>query len=490
MTNRRSRSRYSSISAEEDGCRDDRVTVAPGGSDTRSVSLESHAHGRSIEVAKRTTGRIQHEVSGRLAGPVEMEEEQARLAAVHRYEIDAPRDGSFDRIATAAAKALKTPMATVTIVDEDRVWLSGRLGVEAEDVTRGPGLCVSAILTDDVTVLADARLDPEALNNPLVRDEFGLRFYAAAPIITPDGYRLGTVNVMDTKPRRISEKEGEVLRSLADVVADQLELRLSARRALHLERQLVERAKRDKQRAEREAQILLKNLLLTGAADKLDEALDRVVFLGVQAMEADFGSVTLMSDERLHTVGATERLATRMDELQQETGQGPCLSATKRHAVYYLKDTAADSTWPDFSGHVAELGIRSVLAFTLWPREELLGALNFYSERPEAFTAFTPAQQDVGALLAAHAGALIMLDRAAELEQRLFEAVTVQEQLRTAIETRDVISTAKGILAEREGVTPEEAFDLLRVASQHLNQKLRDVARKIVEDERRRQSPR
>ena len=83
-----------------------------------------------------------------------------------------------------------------------------------------------------------------------------------------------------------------------------------------------------------------------------------------------------------------------------------------------------------------------------------------------------------------------MLDkakRAVNLEHRLAEAETEQEHLKKAIETRDVLATAKGILAEREGVSPEQAFDLLRKASQHLNEKLRDVANEVVEEERRRQ---
>lgn len=188
-------------------------------------------------------------------------EEEARIAAVHRYDVlDAPSDGSFDHIASAAANAFGAPIATVTIVDEDRVWLRGRLGVEAEYVGRGPGLCASAILSDEVTVLTDARLDPEALNNPLVRGQLGIRFYAAAPIVTPQGHRLGTVNVMDTTPRSVSKAEAEILRSLAAVVADHLGLRLSARRTVLLERDILQRVREDKRKAEREADFLSSSL--------------------------------------------------------------------------------------------------------------------------------------------------------------------------------------------------------------------------------------
>jgi GAF domain-containing protein len=164
------------------------------------------------------------------------------------------------------------------------------------------------------------------------------------------------------------------------------------------------------------------------------------------------------------------------------------MSASERHAIHYLRDTVQDRTWPNFSKRASVLGLRSVLAFTLWPQDELLGALNFYSRSSDAFTA---EHQDIGAILAAQAGALVVLDtarRAADLENRLSEAEAVQEHLKSAIQSRDVISTAKGILAEREGVSPEQAFDLLRRASQHLNQKLRDVALEVVEEERRRRT--
>ncbi len=235
------------------------------------------------------------------------------------------------------------------------------------------------------------------------------------------------------------------------------------------------------------AQALAELAKLAGTSDKLDEALERVVEVGLRVTGASFGSVTLVDGELLHTMAARDSLSLRIDEIQQETGEGPCLSATERHSMHYLGDTIRDTTWPDFSQRTLELGLRSVLAFSLWPQHELLGALNFYSRTPNAFM---PEQQDIGAILAAQAGALIMLDkakRAVNLEHRLAAAETEQEHLKKAIETRDVIATAKGILAEREGVSPEQAFDLLRKASQHLNEKLRDVAKEVVEEERRRQ---
>ncbi|MFF1542254.1 PP2C family protein-serine/threonine phosphatase [Streptomyces sp. NPDC058291] len=175
--------------------------------------------------------------------------EAARMAAVRRYDIlDTPPDGAFDRVAAMAARLFDVPVATVTIVDSDRIWFKAAHGLEGvQEIGRDPGLCGSAILRDDALVIPDTLLDPVAANNPLVAGEMGVRFYAAAPITTSDGHRLGTVNVLDTKPRSISEDDTATLADLAAIVLDEMELRLSALRALRDEqkRREVERAARE-----------------------------------------------------------------------------------------------------------------------------------------------------------------------------------------------------------------------------------------------------
>ena len=158
--------------------------------------------------------------------------EQARLAAVRRYSIlDTPREGAFDRVAAVAARVFDVPISTVTIVDEDRIWFKATHGVEITQIDRDPGLCASAVCQDQPWVVEDALLDPLALNNPLVRGELQLRYYAAAPIITSDGYRLGTVNVIGRAPRETSDSELATLQDLAAIVSDALEVRLEARSA-------------------------------------------------------------------------------------------------------------------------------------------------------------------------------------------------------------------------------------------------------------------
>ena len=160
--------------------------------------------------------------------------EPQRLAAVRRYDIlDTPPDGTFDRIAALAARLFDVPIAIVSVVDGDRVWFKSRVGLpDVKQVERDPGLCASAILQSDPWIVTDATADPRTLANPLVAGEFGLRFYAGAPLTTHDGYNLGTVCVIDREPREVTAEESRHLSDLAGLVVDQLELRLAARRAV------------------------------------------------------------------------------------------------------------------------------------------------------------------------------------------------------------------------------------------------------------------
>jgi phosphoserine phosphatase RsbU/P len=182
-------------------------------------------------------------------------DESGRLEAVRRYDIlDTPPDGAFDRVALLAARAFDVPIATVTVVDEDRIWFKATHGIEVDEISRDPGLCASAILQTDPYIVTDALSDPRCLANPLVRGELGVRFYAAAPIRTTDGYNLGTVNVIAGTPRRVTVEQVGTLQALADVVADELEVRLQARRTVEAERS-------QRRRAEELTEVLQRRLL-------------------------------------------------------------------------------------------------------------------------------------------------------------------------------------------------------------------------------------
>lgn len=159
--------------------------------------------------------------------------ESQRLAAVRRYDIlDTPPDGAFDRITSLAARRFGVPISIISIVDEDRIWFKSHHGVPVEQIGRDPGLCASAILSSDPHILTDASVDPRSLANPLVAGEFGLRFYAGVPLTTRDGHNLGTLCIIDKEARPIDQSQIDDLKDLAAIVMDQMEVQLSARRAV------------------------------------------------------------------------------------------------------------------------------------------------------------------------------------------------------------------------------------------------------------------
>ncbi|MFY1631866.1 GAF domain-containing protein [Solwaraspora sp. WMMB335] len=160
-------------------------------------------------------------------------DDPARVAAVRRYRIvDRPHAEEHQRIAYLAAVLFDTPIATISLVEADRVWLAACHGLPGvTELSKDPGLCASVIRADDVYVVTDAATDPRTTTHPLVRGDLRLRFFAAAPIRTWDGFRLGTVNAIDRRPRRPGTKQLRALQHLAEVVADDLELRLIALRS-------------------------------------------------------------------------------------------------------------------------------------------------------------------------------------------------------------------------------------------------------------------
>lgn len=172
--------------------------------------------------------------------------EAERISALKKYDIlDTPPDGSFDRLTKLASNLFDVPIAIVSLVDTDRIWFKSRYGLDASQINRDPGLCASAILSDDIYLVEDAKNDPRTLANPLVASEFGLRFYAAAPLKTTKGYNLGTFCIIDKIPRALTEEQKEILEGLAAVVMDQMELRLAARTAIHQKDRVMDMAAHD-----------------------------------------------------------------------------------------------------------------------------------------------------------------------------------------------------------------------------------------------------
>ncbi len=168
-------------------------------------------------------------------------DEAGRLEALRRYEVlDTPPEAGFDRITALAARLFDVPMAIVSLVDESRAWFKSCYGFEGQEIQRHRTFCSYALLAEDLLVVPEARHDSRFADNPLVQAEPGLRFYAGAPLRNRDGFILGTLCVLDTKPRDdFGHDQQAILADLAAMVIDELDLRLAAHQMASIDKALL-----------------------------------------------------------------------------------------------------------------------------------------------------------------------------------------------------------------------------------------------------------
>lgn len=214
----------------------------------------------------------------------------------------------------------------------------------------------------------------------------------------------------------------------------------------------------------------LHGLLLDTAA--LDDVLLAVAQTALaHASSFDSAGVTLNRNGRLGPSAATDPLAAHLDELQYRVGEGPCREAALGGELRRIDDLATENRWPQFTSEACRHGVRAVFSLPLAVGERPLGSLNLYSRRrPVSFL-------DVERVDLLTLPAAVVVANAAAY-QKMSQLV---DQLNQAIESRDVIGQAKGVLMEREGIDADEAFAKLRRLSQSHNMKLRDVARRVAD---------
>ena len=155
-------------------------------------------------------------------------DEQARVAALRRYRIlDTDAEEAFDDLTLLASHVCGTPMALITLIDENRQWFKSQRGLHGvRETERSVAFCTHAIEHADIMEVPDTREDERFRHNPFVTGQPHIRFYAGAPLVTPDGYALGTLCVVDTEPRRLSADQMRALDALRHQAQAQLELRL------------------------------------------------------------------------------------------------------------------------------------------------------------------------------------------------------------------------------------------------------------------------
>jgi signal transduction histidine kinase len=167
----------------------------------------------------------------------------ARLEALRRYQImDTPPEEAFDHITDLAAHTLDVPIAVVNFIDAERQWFKSCVGTDVQETPLDQALCNTTIRTPGLMVVEDARHDARFKGNPFVAGPPHLRFYMGMPLTSPDGYRVGTLCVMDTKPRSPTEQDRQMLKKLAQVVMNELEMRATESQRAY--RELYDREQR------------------------------------------------------------------------------------------------------------------------------------------------------------------------------------------------------------------------------------------------------
>ncbi|HEX6733393.1 MAG TPA: EAL domain-containing protein [Azonexus sp.] len=285
--------------------------------------------------------------------PRQPDNEADRLSALRSTELlDTPEQERFDEIARLAGAITGSEMAVISLVDNDRQWFLSHIGLAQRETSRSVAFCAHTILQDDLLEVPDARDDPRFADNPLVAGAPHLRFYAGMPLILPSGEALGTLSVLDTRPRRLDAMQREALKTLTRCTLGEIELR---RRIVHLEKEVAMR---------REAEAHIHHLATRDALTALPNRAtfrDRLI-QHVRRAERQRGSFAVMFID-------LDRFKLINDTLGHDIGDRTLLIAADRLALALRDcDTVARVGGDEFAIIAADLG-------DIAAAEQLAGAL-------------------------------------------------------------------------------------------------------------------
>ena len=211
--------------------------------------------------------------------------------------------------------------------------------------------------------------------------------------------------------------------------------------------------------------------VVIGSGLDADEVLAVMTAAAMDAIEsADAAAVTIRRDGRFETVAATSELADQVDNIQYELGSGPCVDAVLHRAVFRAGNLSTVARWPEFARRaVAETGVHSMMSFRMFfEDDDVLAGLNIYSTKPNAFDDLA---ETTGLVLSTHAALALTAALRRERIQNLQQALASNRDIGAAI----------GILMNRHLATQQQAFDMLRVASQHTHRKLAEIAHDVID---------
>jgi PAS domain S-box-containing protein len=304
--------------------------------------------------------------------------ETARLAALREYGIlDTPPEPGLDALTRLASQVCGTPMAMLTLVDGERQWFKSRVGIELESTPREASFCAHAIEQPGLFVVADTHEDPRFAGTAHVVSFPHIRFYAGAPLRTPEGHALGTLCVVDRVPRRLSDDQREALRTLAGQAMAQIELRRLAAAVAGQEHDRAERAAR-------EARVVRHNAALVelarGSQDDLGGALRRATRTLAATLDVERAGVWLFAGEdRTELVcNALYRARAGMWEsgARLVAPDYPAyFEALAGHRAVAAEDALADPRTAELEPYLRAEGIGAMLDVPVWRDGQVVGVL-------------------------------------------------------------------------------------------------------------------
>jgi two-component sensor histidine kinase len=307
--------------------------------------------------------------------------EPARLATLRAYDIlDTPRESDFDEIVMLASRICDAPISVVNLVDEHRQWFKAEVGLGVRETPLDTSLCAHAILEQDFVEIPDTLDDPRMADNPLCTAEGGLRFYAGALLKSKRGYPIGTLCVLDNRPRTLSSLQRETLKVLAHQVMTQLDLRAvianekilrseidhrvknslqSVGAFVSLERSASEddEARASLERVERQVRLVAalhdhlgragdaKQIQLAPYLDQALRLIDSTLAVGI-SVEGDFEDVEVTPQEASIVATIVNELATNASKHSLTRSSGTIILSGRRVAETGYRLTCSDDAGP------------------------------------------------------------------------------------------------------------------------------------------------
>ncbi|MBD2074219.1 PAS domain S-box protein [Phormidium sp. FACHB-592] len=305
-----------------------------------------------------------------------IEGEVARLEALHQYKIlDTDPETEFDNLTRLAAQICQTPIALVSLVDRDRQWFKAKEGLTVSETHRDLAFCTHAILHEEPFIVEDALEDERFATNPLVTGEPHIRFYAGVPLITPSGYPLGTLCVLDHVPRQLSTQQIKHLESLSRQTINLLELRRNLAARQRIESLLV-----DQQR--------VLEMIATGA--DLTKVLNTLILAIEQKSNGMLGSILLLDSQGTHLRHGTAPSLPKAyfqvaDGLPIGANNGSCGRAAFLGEPVVVSDIASDPLWAEHRDFVLSYNLRACWSTPiLSSTSQVLGTFALYYQEPRS----------------------------------------------------------------------------------------------------------